>query len=523
MKSNKILNSIYLASAALILFLIFVSSTASAATAESASTTAPCAYITNYYEGTVSIIDITTNTVKATVPVREWPFGVAVNPAGTKVYVTTTYGEDKDGVTDLKGVVSVIDTATNTVTATVPVGEWPRGVAVSPDGKTVYAVDSGKYPDYTRSVSVIDAATNTVKAMVPVGNHPEGVAINPTGTKVYVASSNVYIIDTATNTVTATVPVGDYPFGVAVTPDGAKVYVSNADSNTVSAIDTATNTVTATVPVGDYPCGVAVTPDGAKVYVSNADSNTVSAIDTATNTVTATVPVDYPCGVAVTPDGTKVYVGNDASKPVSIIDIATNTVTATVYVGDGSFAFGQFIGPLSLAPFANFSAKPTEGKAPLTVAFTDESTRSPTKWKWDFGDGTSSTKQNPTHKYSKVGVYTVKLTVTNAAGSNTVTKADYIKVVTKPVAAFSASPTSGKAPLNVKFTDKSTGLPERWKWSFGDGTISREQNPEHQYLQEGNYKITLTVSNAAGSSTATKTNYIKVTTNTRPGIYSENK
>jgi len=481
MKSNKILNSIYLASAALILFLIFVSSTASAATAESASTTAPCAYITNYYEGTVSIIDITTNTVKATVPVREWPFGVAVNPAGTKVYVTTTYGEDKDGVTDLKGVVSVIDTATNTVTATVPVGEWPRGVAVSPDGKTVYAVDSGKYPDYTRSVSVIDAATNTVKAMVPVGNHPEGVAINPTGTKVYVASSNVYIIDTATNTVTATVPVGDYPFGVAVTPDGAKVYVSNADSNTVSAIDTATNTVT------------------------------------------ATVPVDYPCGVAVTPDGTKVYVGNDASKPVSIIDIATNTVTATVYVGDGSFAFGQFIGPLSLAPFANFSAKPTEGKAPLTVAFTDESTRSPTKWKWDFGDGTSSTKQNPTHKYSKVGVYTVKLTVTNAAGSNTVTKADYIKVVTKPVAAFSASPTSGKAPLNVKFTDKSTGLPERWKWSFGDGTISREQNPEHQYLQEGNYKITLTVSNAAGSSTATKTNYIKVTTNTRPGIYSENK
>ncbi|WP_292388289.1 PKD domain-containing protein [Methanosarcina sp. UBA5] len=92
-----------------------------------------------------------------------------------------------------------------------------------------------------------------------------------------------------------------------------------------------------------------------------------------------------------------------------------------------------------------------------------------------------------------------------------------------PVAAFSASPTSGKAPLNVGFTDSSTGTPTAWKWTFGDGASSTEKNPKHQYLQEGNYKVTLIVSNAAGSSTATKTNYIKVTTNTRPGIYSENK
>ncbi|AKB46497.1 cell surface protein [Methanosarcina sp. Kolksee] len=174
-------------------------------------------------------------------------------------------------------------------------------------------------------------------------------------------------------------------------------------------------------------------------------------------------------------------------------------------------------------PVANFSASPTSGKAPLKVAFTDTSTGSPTSWKWDFGDGTTSTQQNPTHKYSKVGNYTVKLTATNAAGSNMVTKTDYIKVVTKPVAEFSASPTSGKAPLKVAFTDKSTGLPDKWKWSFGDGTTSREQNPEHQYLQEGKYKVVLTVSNAAGSNTVTKTNYITVTTNTRPGIYSENK
>ncbi|AKB53317.1 MULTISPECIES: PKD domain-containing protein [Methanosarcina] len=95
--------------------------------------------------------------------------------------------------------------------------------------------------------------------------------------------------------------------------------------------------------------------------------------------------------------------------------------------------------------------------------------------------------------------------------------------IAKPVAAFSAYFTSGKAPLTVVFTDKSAGLPEKWKWSFGDGITSREQNPKHQYSQEGNYKITLTVTNVAGSSTVTKTNYIKVTTNTKPSIYSESK
>jgi len=178
---------------------------------------------------------------------------------------------------------------------------------------------------------------------------------------------------------------------------------------------------------------------------------------------------------------------------------------------------------LSTSPVAAFSASPATGKAPLNVAFTDTSTGSPTSWKWDFGDGSKSFLQNPVHKYSKIGKYTVSLTVKNAEGSNTVTKKDYINVVTKPIAAFSAYPTTGKAPLTVAFTDKSTGIPTKWKWSFGDGTISREQNSKHQYLQEGNYKITLTVTNVAGSSTVTKTNYIKVTTNTRPGIYSESK
>ena len=114
------------------------------------------------------------------------------------------------------------------------------------------------------TVSVIDTATDTVIATIlPVGLVPFGVAVSPDGSKVYVTNSvsptgTVSVIDTATNTVSATVPVGIAPFGVAVKPDGSKVYVANQLASTVSVIDTATNTVSATIPVGNQPIAFGV-------------------------------------------------------------------------------------------------------------------------------------------------------------------------------------------------------------------------------------------------------------------------
>ncbi|MEV4329143.1 YncE family protein, partial [Streptomyces sp. NPDC049597] len=182
-----------------------------------------------------------------------------------------------------------------------------------------------------------DTATNTVITTVPVGDAPTEVAVTPDGTRAYVVNSdsdNVSVIDTATNTVITTVPVGDAPTEVAVTPDGTRAYVTNSGSDNVSVIDTATNTVVDTVTVGDAPSGIAVTPDGSRVYVANFDSNDVSVIDTATNTVITTVPVGVNADdVAVTPDGSRVYVTNFGSNDVSVIDTATNTVITTVPVG----------------------------------------------------------------------------------------------------------------------------------------------------------------------------------------------
>jgi len=192
----------------------------------------------------------------------------------------------------------------------------------------------------------------------------------------------------------------------------------------------------------------------------------------------------------------------------------TVTLTVTNAKGSNTVTETDYIKVIS-KPVSNFTSSVTSGKAPLSVVFTDTSTGTASSWIWEFGDGSKSFVQNPTHKYSKSGTYTVSLTVKNAAGSNTVTKTEHIKVITKPVAEFSATPTSGKMPLTVAFTDISTGSPTKWKWNFGDGASSTIQNPKHKYSKAGSYTVTLTATNAAGSSTTTKTNYIKVTVNTK--------
>ena len=171
-------------------------------------------------------------------------------------------------------------------------------------------------------------------------------------------------------------------------------------------------------------------------------------------------------------------------------------------------------------PVANFSGNPTSGTAPLTVAFTDLSTNSPTSWSWNFGDGGTSTAQNPSHIYTSVGSKTVSLTATNAQGSDNETKTNYITVTAgqPPVAQFVGNPTSGTVPLTVNFTDQSTNNPTSWSWNFGDSGTSTAQNPSHQYTSTGQFTVTLTATNAYGSDPEVKTNYITVSAGGQPPV-----
>ena len=103
-----------------------------------------------------------------------------------------------------------------------------------------------------------------------------------------------------------------------------------------------------------------------------------------------------------------------------------------------------------------------------------------------------------------------KPTTTNGVDPSTSDTSGSEQTIQKPVVSFYGSRTSGTAPMTVKFTDASEGSPTAWIWSFGDGTYSTDQNPRHTYSKAGTYSVTLKASNAAGSVTKTRCNYIKV-------------
>jgi YVTN family beta-propeller protein len=298
---------------------------------------APFAYIPSVDVRNVSVIDTETNLVVATIAAGQAAANVAVNAQGTRVYV------DGDGI-------SVIDTATNTVSATMPLAGFLQGVAVNSAGTRLYVVNQAP-----SSVSVFDTATNTlVTTVVLGGRNPIGIDVNPAGTRAYVAhagSSALSVIDTETNTEIAIVTVGREPVGVAVNRTGTRVYVANRGSGTVSVLDTATNAVVATVDVGGGPAGVAANPAGTRVYVTNQHGQHISVLDAVNLTVIATVPVgDTPTGIDVNPAGTRVYVANALSSNVSVIDALTNVVVATIAVGRTPIALGRFIAPGLAAP-----------------------------------------------------------------------------------------------------------------------------------------------------------------------------
>ncbi|MCB0775492.1 MAG: PKD domain-containing protein, partial [Chitinophagaceae bacterium] len=168
------------------------------------------------------------------------------------------------------------------------------------------------------------------------------------------------------------------------------------------------------------------------------------------------------------------------------------------------------------APVANFSGTPQSGCSPLVVNFQDLSSNNPTSWLWNFGNGNTSTLQNPTATYFNPGTYTVSLTATNAIGSNTSTRTQYITVYEPPTVNFVGDNLSGCFPLRVQFTDLSTAgsgnTNTSWLWDFGDGTTSTQQNPLITYTSAGNYSVTLRVTNDKGCTKIfTRSNYITVT------------
>lgn len=153
-------------------------------------------------------------------------------------------------------------------------------------------------------------------------------------------------------------------------------------------------------------------------------------------------------------------------------------------------------------PIADFSAAPIPVCGTQPVYFTNLTTPASDEWLWNFGDGGTSTLQNPTHSYSDTGYFTIQLIATNNGCPDTLVRQNYVHVL-PPIARFTPVPDCNNR-LQFSFTDQSIA-PQTWEWDFGDGSpVSNVQNPSHIYPAFGNYTVRLIVTNGACADTTTR-------------------
>lgn len=259
---------------------------------------------------------------KATyVEVGDLPAGVAVGPDGRTLYVT-----DPD-----HGRVTVVDAPTQRITARFPVKGQPFGVAATDE--FVYLTD------WTRGVLIkIDALTGGEAGEIKIGKSPAGVVLDKAGARAFVAireENAVAVVDLASGE-PRKIPVGKAPFALALAPDETLLYVANVQSGDLSVIDVAKGEELKRVGVGKMPYGVAVTPNGARVAVTLQHDGALAVVDAASLEVEGRVKTGgYPEGVSLTPDGKTAAVANWMDDTVSLVDLATIKVTKTVSAEGG--------------------------------------------------------------------------------------------------------------------------------------------------------------------------------------------
>jgi YVTN family beta-propeller protein len=248
-------------------------------------------YVTSICGSTVARFDEPSHSVNASVTVGSAPAHVALNPAGTVAYVANQTGES----------VSVVDVATNAVTATLPLtGADVYNLKVSPDGKRLYVTRQDG------TLYVIDAATLAILKTVTVGFGPNGLAFHPTQPILYVSaiqSGNVSVVNTNSYTVTNTYTVGGMPQRIAVSPDGIELYVANEQSG-LNIINLTTGAISS-VPLNGTAIGLVLTSTGDYVYVALANGGTVKVVDVGTRAVYRTINTGGdPRNMAIASDGT---------------------------------------------------------------------------------------------------------------------------------------------------------------------------------------------------------------------------
>ena len=277
----------------------------------------PKAYVGNFKDNTISVIDIELKRVTANIPVPPGPHGMVITPDNRWVYVAS------DGTST----VSVIDTATDKVIENIEVGKNPHGVAATPDGKFVLV---GVYD--TDSVAFIDTASRKVVGGVPVSK-PHNIAVHPNGAIAYVGSQtpgnfSLAIIDLARRTVKENVPLDKTPRGLEFGPNGRHLYITQAGVESVVVVDPSNNKIVTQIPVGVSPHYANFTADGKHGLTAVQGPSLLAIFNPQTNNVEKSIKMgSRPHWVAPGPGSKTALTTNEDSNDVSIVDLESGAVT----------------------------------------------------------------------------------------------------------------------------------------------------------------------------------------------------
>ena len=302
-------------------------------------------YVTNEVSGDMTVIDSATYNVIATVPLGKRPRGIHASPDRKTIYVALSgspiAGPDVDESTlpppdkSADGI-GVFDTTQNKVVRVIKGGSDPENFDLSKDGTQLFISNEDE-----AAVSVVDVASGAVVKSAKVGEQPEGVKVTPDGKYVYVTSEEtgtIAVLDPVAGKILKTFKVGHRPRSVAFLADGSKAYINAENDGTVVLVDAVNYKVIQAIPLGKpgaiKPMAVLLSPDSTKLYVSTGRGHQVFTIDTATNKPTGSVEVGpRPWGIAVSPDGKTLYSANGPSNDISVVDLVSNTVVKKIPVG----------------------------------------------------------------------------------------------------------------------------------------------------------------------------------------------
>lgn len=252
--------------------------------------------------------------------------------------------------------VSIVDVASARTLATVPVGEGPHEVAVSPDGRQAVVAIYGNRNSIGSSLMVFDVTRPDApprQVELGAGNQrPHGLAYLPDGKHLLVTcerAQRVLVVNLETLAIDSSMSTGQATTHmVSLTADGTHAYTTNIAAMSVSAIDVKTRTVSAPYAIGARVEGIAVTPDGREVWVGGNDSHLVYVLDAATGRITHQLEgFGMAYRIGMTPDGRTAVISDPGSETIHIADVATHTVRKVIDVPAQSPSDGSAPRPAS--------------------------------------------------------------------------------------------------------------------------------------------------------------------------------